>query len=171
MRKLSKASSPSAENLRQLRADITKLKRMKNFKSLSLLTFCLIFSQLSFAGSAVDHNPNVEKTPAMIAGEDFANALKDYKDFREHKKEMSRKDRKAKRKEVKKNLKQSVKALKEASDVDMTLLIILAILIPFLAMYLYEGAITNRFWISLILSLLFWIPGVIYTLIVILGGS
>ncbi len=144
---------------------------MKHFKSLCLLTLCLAFGHISYAGTAIDHNPEVEKTPAMVAGENFANAIQDYKDFQEHKKEMSRKERKTKRKEVKKNLKQSVKALKEASDIDMTLLIILAILIPFLAMYLYEGEITNRFWISLVLSLLFWIPGVIYTLIVILGES
>ncbi|MEM1119998.1 MAG: YqaE/Pmp3 family membrane protein [Bacteroidota bacterium] len=50
------------------------------------------------------------------------------------------------------------------------LLVILAILIPPLAMGLYDG-ITNRFWISLLLTLLFYVPGLIYTLVVILGGK
>ena len=45
---------------------------------------------------------------------------------------------------------------------------ILAILLPPLAVGLHEGGINNRFWISLLLSLLFWLPGIIYALIVVL---
>ncbi|MEO0311239.1 MAG: hypothetical protein RIQ89_896 [Bacteroidota bacterium] len=51
---------------------------------------------------------------------------------------------------------------------DPVLLVILAVLIPPLAMYLFQGSWNNQCWISLLLSLLFFIPGVIYTLIVIL---
>jgi len=45
---------------------------------------------------------------------------------------------------------------------------ILAILLPPLAVGLHEGGINNRFWISVLLSLLFWLPGIIYALIVVL---
>jgi uncharacterized membrane protein YqaE (UPF0057 family) len=53
---------------------------------------------------------------------------------------------------------------------DNTLLyLIVAFFIPFLGVLLYEGEITNRFWISLLLTLLFWLPGFIYAALVILG--
>ncbi|MBX0334701.1 YqaE/Pmp3 family membrane protein [Pontibacter sp. HSC-14F20] len=44
--------------------------------------------------------------------------------------------------------------------------IILAVLLPPLAVFLHVG-IGTQFWISLILTLLFWIPGVIYALLVV----
>ncbi len=46
---------------------------------------------------------------------------------------------------------------------------IIAIFIPPLGVALYEGAITMNFWIDLILTLLFYLPGLIYALIVILA--
>ncbi|MFZ5978274.1 MAG: YqaE/Pmp3 family membrane protein [Bacteroidota bacterium] len=49
-------------------------------------------------------------------------------------------------------------------------MVILAILLPPLAVYLHEDAINTKFWIDLILTLLFFLPGIIYALIVILGG-
>ena len=52
---------------------------------------------------------------------------------------------------------------------DTLLLVIITILIPPLGMYLYEGEINNRFWLSLVLTLLLYLPGLIYTLIIILG--
>jgi uncharacterized membrane protein YqaE (UPF0057 family) len=86
---------------------------------------------------------------------------------------LSKKEKKERLKEVKKAVKQykaDKKADKEPST-NTLLLVILAILLPPLAVYLHEGTINNRFWISLILTLLFWIPGVIYALIVILGDE
>ncbi|MFA4852173.1 MAG: YqaE/Pmp3 family membrane protein [Bacteroidales bacterium] len=53
-----------------------------------------------------------------------------------------------------------------ADDNDL-LLCIIAILLPPLAVYLVRG-IGNDFWIDVLLTLLFWIPGVIYALLVIL---
>jgi len=87
-------------------------------------------------------------------------------------KELTRKEKREMRKALKHQIRDAVKNAKAqgASD-DMVLLIILAILLPPLAMYLYEGSATTRFWISLLLTLLFFIPGMIYTLIVILGGN
>jgi len=84
-----------------------------------------------------------------------------------------RKFKRTMRKKVKKELKQLKKDLKSGaleSDEMTILLVILAILLPPLAVFLYEGEATVRFWLSLILTLLFWIPGVIYALLVILGG-
>jgi len=56
------------------------------------------------------------------------------------------------------------------SDISTNTLLyaILAILLPPLAVGLHEGGINNRFWISLLLSLLFWLPGIIYALVVVL---
>jgi uncharacterized membrane protein YqaE (UPF0057 family) len=84
---------------------------------------------------------------------------------------LSRKEKKERVKEVKKAIRQ-YKVEKRAGMVPSTntlLLVILAILLPPLAVYLHEGEINSRFWISLLLTLLFWIPGVIYALIIILG--
>ena len=51
---------------------------------------------------------------------------------------------------------------------DGLLLCILAIFLPPLAVFLAAG-IGSEFWIDLLLTFLFWIPGVIYAFIVILG--
>jgi uncharacterized membrane protein YqaE (UPF0057 family) len=46
------------------------------------------------------------------------------------------------------------------------LLIILAILLPPLAVFLKKG-LDTMFWISLLLTILFWFPGVIFALLVV----
>jgi uncharacterized membrane protein YqaE (UPF0057 family) len=48
------------------------------------------------------------------------------------------------------------------------LLIILAIFIHPLAVFLHEGSWNTTCWINLILTLLFWLPGIIHAFIVIL---
>ena len=78
---------------------------------------------------------------------------------------MSRKEKKAKRRALKKELKK-MKKQKRATDDDTILLVVLALILPPAAVAVYEG-ITTRFWISVLLSLLFWLPGVIYALIVV----
>lgn len=52
---------------------------------------------------------------------------------------------------------------------DTVLLIILAFLIPPLAVYLHQGSWNGTCWLNLLLTLLFWLPGFIHALIVILG--
>ena len=47
--------------------------------------------------------------------------------------------------------------------------VIVAILLPPLGVYLHEGTINSRFWISLLLTLLLYLPGLIYALVIILG--
>jgi len=54
-----------------------------------------------------------------------------------------------------------------SEDVPFWLLIVLAIILPPLAVGLKFG-ISTEFWISILLTLLFWLPGVIYALILIL---
>ncbi|NUO01115.1 MAG: YqaE/Pmp3 family membrane protein [Saprospiraceae bacterium] len=76
------------------------------------------------------------------------------------------------RKAVKEQIRDAVKnAKKQGASDDLLLLIILAILLPPLAMFIYEDGATGRFWISLLLTLLFYLPGLIYTLVVILGDK
>jgi len=76
-------------------------------------------------------------------------------------------------------------ALKEQgyeTDTNTILLVILAFLLPPLAVYLHQGEINSKFWICLILWLLAfvafvwvaWIPllaSIIYALLVILGNA
>jgi uncharacterized membrane protein YqaE (UPF0057 family) len=88
-------------------------------------------------------------------------------------KNLSKKEKKEKIKEVKKAVKE-FKAQKRAHmepAASTILQIIFAILIPPLGVFLHEGEINSRFWIDLILTLLFFIPGMIYALIVVLGDT
>lgn len=86
---------------------------------------------------------------------------------------LSRVEKKMRMAEVKKVLKE-YKAAKKAGtaaaepSTSTILLVILAILLPPLAVYLHEGTINGKFWLSLLLTLLFWLPGVIYALFVVL---
>jgi len=88
-------------------------------------------------------------------------------------KNLSKKERKVRVKEIKKQLKTFKKEKKagRAANVDTVVLVILAILLPPLAVYLHQGEINSKFWIALLLTLLFFLPGVIYALIVVLGDE
>lgn len=59
----------------------------------------------------------------------------------------------------------------ERIDDDKLLAIIFAILIPPIGVVLYENKVTTKFWISLLLSFIFWIPGVIYSLLVVTDNA
>ncbi len=98
-------------------------------------------------------------------------------------KTLSRKEKKSKLKELKKELFAQIKAKKEGKETDTNtiLLVILAILLPPLAVYLHQGEINTKFWITLILWLLAfvafvwvaWLPllaSIIYALFVVLGN-
>lgn len=73
---------------------------------------------------------------------------------------------------VKADVHRSKNALHQStsSKSDQTIIeVILCFLIPPLAVYLHENSITSHFWIDLILCFLFFLPGVIYALIICLG--
>ena len=60
-------------------------------------------------------------------------------------------------------------AVTHGSDSNKLLCAVISFFIPPLGVILYERAITINFWIDLILTLLFWLPGFIFALIIILG--
>lgn len=127
-----------------------------------LLAGSLILTGLPAAHATVVKPPvaaGTEPSPELVKS-----ALADFEN-------LSRKEKKERIREVKNELK-AFKAARKAgkeSDTNTLLLVLVAILLPPLAVYLYEGEINNRFWIDLILTLLGWLPGVIYALVLILG--
>jgi len=139
-------------------------------KNVSRLFFLVVFSAILVPSFAITlpapANPSTAlgDSSSALAKEKFDEAMKEFKALSKH-------DKKARFKEVKKTLKQ-YKADKRAGKAEPSdntvLLVILAILLPPLAVYLSQGQINSKFWISLILTLCFWIPGVIYALILIL---
>lgn len=70
---------------------------------------------------------------------------------------------KAEKKELKSDMREVMR--QRGSSVNIVE-IILAVLLPPLAVFLHDGLGTT-FWISLLLTLLFWIPGVIYALLIV----
>jgi uncharacterized membrane protein YqaE (UPF0057 family) len=96
--------------------------------------------------------------------------------------QLSAREKRQQRKALRQDLRQRLRDARAAGNEELALLIILAILLPPLAMYLYEGDFTTRFWISLVLTLLGaglivgvsflgWLPAVAYTLYIILTGA
>ena len=122
----------------------------------SLLMTAVLFSVSpiqTFASSL----PGGEPDPATVKA-----ALAEFKS-------LSKQERKQRIKDVKKELKVYKKEKKsnKSAKVDMVLLIILAILLPPLAVYLHQGEINGKFWLSILLWFCFILPGVIYALLVV----
>ncbi len=69
--------------------------------------------------------------------------------------------------------KQAIKEWKTsaASDINKLLLVIITILLPPVGVLIYQGKLDVKFLISLLLTLLFYIPGLIYSLLVIFGQA
>jgi uncharacterized membrane protein YqaE (UPF0057 family) len=134
-------------------------------KKLLLLTFSILLfvSPFSFAASSTK---DLKEAASQVSNEPAVGSVQDaLKEF----KSLSKKERKDRIKEAKKELKLFKERKAEGASTNTVLLVILAILLPPLAVYLHEGEINNRFWISLILTLLGGLPGIIYSLIVVLG--
>ncbi len=91
-------------------------------------------------------------------------------EVRESLKSMTKEEKQALRSTFKEKLKEMKKSDRR-DDAAFVLIVILSIIIPPVGMLLYEGEITNRFWLSLVLTLLGILPGIIYTLYVVLGGK
>ena len=122
----------------------------------SLLMTAMLFSASPIQTSA-SLTPGSEPDPATVKA-----ALAEFKS-------LSKQEKKQRIKDVKKELKVFKKQKKagNSAKVDMVLLIILAILLPPLAVYLHQGEINGRFWLSILLWFCFILPGVIYALLVV----
>ncbi len=98
-----------------------------------------------------------------------ATALEAAREYRESLKNMTAKERRALKRDQRHAVKDAIRAYREgnAPSTNTLLLVILAILLPPVAVLVYEGELTSRFWICLLLTLLFYIPGLIYALITI----
>ena len=101
-------------------------------------------------------------------------------DTRERLKNMTRKEKQALKREIRninlsdytKNLPAYAKEMDVMQDdisENLLVLVLITIFIPPLGVFLHQGGINNKFWISLLLTLLFYVPGLIYSLIVVLG--
>ena len=137
--------------------------------TIHLFALLIMISTVIPASMAASTSEPVSATAPASSEPDPAAVKAAMKDF----KSLPRSERKSRLKEAKKMFKQykaDKKAGKEA-ETDTVLLAILAILLPPLAVYLKEGVINSKFWISLILTLIFWIPGVIYALLVVFDAA
>ncbi|WP_255418763.1 YqaE/Pmp3 family membrane protein [Lewinella sp. IMCC34183] len=99
-----------------------------------------------------------------------AEALAAVKEYRESLKEMSGKERRQLKRQQRKAVKKAMNDYQDSST-NTLLLVIVTILLPPLGVLLYEGELTSRFWIALLLTLLFYLPGLIYALLVIFGNA
>jgi uncharacterized membrane protein YqaE (UPF0057 family) len=140
-------------------------------KHLLLFAFLLFISAQAISAFVTDIKSKPAET--VVNPNEVKNipAATDIKTAMEQFKSLSKSERKDRLKEVKKQLRE-LKAERKASSApstNQTLLIILAILLPPLAVYLHQGEINNKFWISLLLTILGFLPGVIYALLVVLG--
>ena len=136
---------------------------MKKMYSVLVLAGLCFLAAPTFAATANAHSV----VKASVAASTESASIEAGKTAEAEWNNLSAKEKRTKRKEVK----QAVKAaMANAAAVETLLLVILAILLPPLAMAIYDG-ITKRFWISLILTILGYLPGLIYTLVVILGGK
>ena len=125
---------------------------------LTLLVMVSVCTSPVLAASLpADNTAKTEPAPATVTS-----AVDEFKN-------LSRHERKTRIKDAKKLLKEykADKRAGRAAETDQVLLAILAILLPPLAVYLKEEEVNSKFWISLILTLLFWIPGVIFALLVV----
>jgi uncharacterized membrane protein YqaE (UPF0057 family) len=139
---------------------ISKMKKLTTSILILLVMVSVCSSPVLAASLPLDNTAKTEPAPATVTS-----AVDEFKN-------LSKSERRSRIKEAKKVLKE-YKAEKRAgreADTSLLLLVILAILLPPLAVYLKEGEINSRFWISLILTLLFWIPGVIFALLIVLDA-
>lgn len=139
------------------------MKRVITRMLLLMLCFSVMLPQTFAASLPMPASHPVSNTP------DEASVKAALTEFQN----LSAKEKKARIKDAKKTLKQLKAESKKSGDpiVDsQLLLVIITILLPPLGVYLHQGEINSKFWISLLLTLLFYIPGLIYSLVVVLGG-
>lgn len=143
---------------------------------MKLRTFTLFLTLLFFVSAPAHAIIVAPATPATTPAE--TTALEAANAHKAALEAMSPAERRAYKKTQKQELKETIKQYKQdvksgarAADTNTILLVILAILLPPLAVFLYEEAITTKFWISLLLTLLLFVPGIIYAILVVTGNA
>ena len=127
-----------------------------------------IFSSLLMATMMISMIPLQSFAIVVLPGSNEPNPATVKAAFAEFK-SLSKKEQKLRVKEAKKQVKvfQKEKKANKSANVEMWLLIVLAILLPPLAVYLHQGEINGKFWLSILFWFLFIIPGVVYALLVV----
>lgn len=152
-------------------------------KGIFLIVSALIICSYSFTPSHAAVLPSSNATvPASVPDpkpdpEKIRAAIREFN-------ALPKKERKAKLKQAKQAIKEYKKQKRKGMDpdTDTLLLVILAILIPPLAVYLHQGETNTKFWITTLLwvvgliagfifSWLLILAAIIYALIVILGNA
>lgn len=136
-----------------------------------LRNYTLLFLLLVFAGST-NAAIVVPTTPATTTGSEItteAEALAAAEAYRASIKEMSGKERRQLKREQRRAIKEAINNHQGESGISTLVLVIVTIILPPLGMFLHQGEINSKFWISLLLTILFYLPGLIYTLLTILG--
>lgn len=152
---------------------------MKKILIVMLVLMQFVNLPQSFATSFTSVDNAATKVPDSTAqNKNVQDALNAFKG-------LSSKEKKSRFKEMKKALKKYRADKKAGNDISSNtlILVLLSILIPPLAVYLHEGETNNRFWVSVILTVLGYflfsfagiillgsLPGIIYSLIVVLGS-
>jgi uncharacterized membrane protein YqaE (UPF0057 family) len=86
---------------------------------------------------------------------------------------LSKTEKKERVSKVKAAVQQYKASLKNGDSIDdnKLLAIIFAIILPPVGVVLYENKVTTKFWISLLLTFIFWLPGMIYSLLVVTDNA
>jgi uncharacterized membrane protein YqaE (UPF0057 family) len=132
-------------------------------KIIKFLCFCLSMSVLiSTVSFAAKRSSN-----SLASGHERTPAIKETPKKDKESLKVEKKNLKAAKHEIKEKL---MDAKKNKSNVDPIILILLAIFLPPVAVYLLEG-LSTYFWIDLILTLLFFLPGMIFALYLVLKSQ
>jgi len=126
----------------------TEIQTIENWKTSNSNTEVLSHSQPESTETIIN-----SETPAEISVNDQPYKATSVSTIEE----ISKPTKRMNIREIPKQKRAQIKAIKKAvdSDVMLVILVILAIVLPPLAVFLYEG-VTNRFWIDLIVALIGW---------------
>ena len=144
---------------------------MKNFTLLFaalLISFSLVASTTLPSEGTKDSKVS-EGKEVVLDNTAVTDAMREFKSLSRVDRKMRIAQAKAALKEFKAQKAAAAAAATTPPSTNTVLLVILAILLPPLAVALHEGGINGKFWLSLLLTLLFFLPGVIYALIVVLS--
>ncbi len=129
------------------------------------ITLGLLAATLSVAPASASFAPAAKATQEHTTDAATTTGAVSIAEAKEQWKSMSRAERREKTREFRKALRSSADDISE----NKLLLVLIAILLPWLAVLLHQGEFNSKVLICLILWLLFYFPGLIYALIVIFG--